>query len=140
VIAKCYRWGYRPWVTGYGDLATMHWTCTRLARADYCGDGVPHTRNGTTINVWTACRRPARSSATACCRRSGCCSSRLEHRRRGLPEPRALAADDDSALAALCPDRLVRPAGRDHLRLDTDALSYDPDALMFNEAYLNLGL
>src|SRR4051812_47322688 len=20
VIAKCYRWGYRPWVTGYGDL------------------------------------------------------------------------------------------------------------------------
>ncbi|HEX8114838.1 MAG TPA: ADYC domain-containing protein, partial [Kofleriaceae bacterium] len=39
VIAKCYRWGYRPWVTGYGDLVAMHWACTRLARADYCGDG-----------------------------------------------------------------------------------------------------
>jgi len=52
VIAKCYRWGYRPWVTGYGDLAAMHWACTRLARADYCGDGVSHTQDGTWVNVW----------------------------------------------------------------------------------------
>jgi hypothetical protein len=52
VIAKCYRWGYRPWVTGYGDLAAMHWACTRLARADYCGDGVSHTQDGTWINLW----------------------------------------------------------------------------------------
>jgi hypothetical protein len=52
VIAKCYRWGYRPWITGYGDMATMHQACTRLARADYCGDGVSHTTNGTEINVW----------------------------------------------------------------------------------------
>jgi len=52
VIAKCYRWGYRPWLTGYGDLAAMHWACTRLARADYCGDGVSHTQDGTWVNVW----------------------------------------------------------------------------------------
>jgi hypothetical protein len=52
VIAKCYRWGYRPWVTGYGDLAATHWTCTRVARADYCGTGTSHTRDGTLINVW----------------------------------------------------------------------------------------
>jgi hypothetical protein len=52
VIAKCYRLGYRPWVTGYGNLAIMHWTCTRLTRADYCGDGVPHTENGKLINAW----------------------------------------------------------------------------------------
>jgi hypothetical protein len=51
-IAKCYRWGYRPWVTGYGNLMITHWTCTRLARADYCGDGVSHTMDGTLINVW----------------------------------------------------------------------------------------
>ena len=51
-IAKCYRWGYRPWVTGFGNLTITHWTCTRLARADYCGDGVSHTRDGTLINVW----------------------------------------------------------------------------------------
>src|SRR5262249_30101393 len=52
VIAKCYRWGYRPWVTGYGDLAAMHWTCTRMARGDYCGDGVSHTHERTAINAW----------------------------------------------------------------------------------------
>jgi hypothetical protein len=52
VIAKCYRWGYRPWITGYGDLVTMHWACTRLARADYCGNGVSSTRDGTWINLW----------------------------------------------------------------------------------------
>lgn len=52
VIAKCYRWGYRPWVTGYGNLVAMHWSCTRLARADYCGNGVSHTYDGTLINVW----------------------------------------------------------------------------------------
>ena len=52
VIAKCYRWGYRPWVTAYGDMAPVHWTCTRLARADYCGIGVSYTMEGTLINVW----------------------------------------------------------------------------------------
>jgi hypothetical protein len=52
VIAKCYRWGYRPWLTGYGDLAAMHWACTRLARADYCGDGESHTQELTWVNVW----------------------------------------------------------------------------------------
>jgi hypothetical protein len=52
VIAKCYRLGYRPWVSGYGNLAITHWTCTRLLRADYCGDGIPHTENGKLINAW----------------------------------------------------------------------------------------
>jgi hypothetical protein len=51
-VGKCYRWGYRPWLTGYGDMAATHWACTRLARADYCGDGSSHTHDGTEINVW----------------------------------------------------------------------------------------
>jgi ADYC domain len=52
VIAKCYRWGYRPWVTGYGDLVTAHQICTRMARADYCGNGTSHTHENTMINAW----------------------------------------------------------------------------------------
>jgi hypothetical protein len=54
VIAKCYRWGYRPWLTGFGgaNMEDYHQTCTRLARADYCGIGVPNTRQHTSINVW----------------------------------------------------------------------------------------
>ena len=34
VIAKCYRWGYRPWLTGYGDLADF-----RIGRARERGAG-----------------------------------------------------------------------------------------------------
>jgi ADYC domain-containing protein/pentapeptide repeat protein len=55
VIAKCVRWGYKPWKTVNGwALQDFHQACTRMARADYCGDGVPHTRDGTWIDMWDA--------------------------------------------------------------------------------------
>jgi hypothetical protein len=141
VIAKCYRWGYRPWLTGYGaDMAAMHWTCTRLARADYCGNGITHTHEGTWVNVWDKLPAPGPiqhhgllppvgmlfeagwNTGGAVC---------LSHARWLL--------DDGAALAALCPDRLV-PPGLLGTVCDTvsDALSYDGGARLFNEAYLNL--
>ncbi len=49
VIAKCVTWGYKPWLSS--EASDMHQTCTRLARADYCGNGVAHTENGTRIDV-----------------------------------------------------------------------------------------
>lgn len=63
VLAKCVNWGYRPWATATQcdtqgqncaqvSLADYHQACTRMARADYCGDGVPHTVNGTLIDVY----------------------------------------------------------------------------------------
>jgi hypothetical protein len=53
VLAKCVEWGYRPWASvGGASLADTHQTCTRLARADYCGDGNAHTFNGTPIDVY----------------------------------------------------------------------------------------
>jgi hypothetical protein len=48
VIAKCARWGYGPWRVG----AALHQTCTRMARADYCGTGVSFTRDGTPIDMF----------------------------------------------------------------------------------------
>jgi hypothetical protein len=48
VIAKCVAWGYAPWQVG----PEVHQTCTRLARADYCGDGNPWTLEGTRIDVY----------------------------------------------------------------------------------------
>lgn len=45
-IAKCTEWGYYPW-----ENAEYHQTCTRLVRADYCGDGVSHTVDGVVIHV-----------------------------------------------------------------------------------------
>jgi hypothetical protein len=58
VIAECARdWGYKPWKTldsaAHGDvsLLPLHLACVRAARADYCGDGISHTRNGTLIDI-----------------------------------------------------------------------------------------
>jgi hypothetical protein len=52
VVAKCVRWGYPPWSKGPGgeDLMPFHAACVRMARADYCGDGHPHTKQGTSID------------------------------------------------------------------------------------------
>jgi hypothetical protein len=63
VLAKCVLWGYRPWASstrcdGQGQncqpvaLADYHQACTRMTRADYCGDGTPHTLNGTLIELY----------------------------------------------------------------------------------------
>ena len=53
VVAKCVRWGYKPWKTLAGrSLADYHQACTRMARADYCGDGVSHTEDGTLIDLY----------------------------------------------------------------------------------------
>jgi hypothetical protein len=144
VIAKCYRWGYRPWVTGYGDLTAMHWTCTRLARADYCGIGVPGTRNGTTINVWDNLPAPGPiqrhggflglpplgmlfeagwNTEGAVC---------LSHTRWIL--------DDGPGIAELCPDRLIPPGLLGETVCDTisQVLGLDSNARMYDETYLNL--
>lgn len=53
VLAKCVRWGYKPWKTVDGrSLRGFHQACTRMARADYCGNGIGHTRDGTPINLY----------------------------------------------------------------------------------------
>jgi hypothetical protein len=61
-LAKCVEYGYAPWRSvneckARGDCASralspFHEACTRLIRADYCGDGTPATRDGTQVDVW----------------------------------------------------------------------------------------
>ncbi|HYO59105.1 ADYC domain-containing protein [Archangium sp.] len=54
-IAKCIRLGYKPWAsTGGVNLAAHHQACTRLIRADYCGDGTSHTVDGQWVNLYDA--------------------------------------------------------------------------------------
>jgi hypothetical protein len=63
-LAKCVNMGYAPWRTATecrasGDchevpLAPLHQACTRMMRADYCGDGTSTTRDGTLVDVWDA--------------------------------------------------------------------------------------
>jgi hypothetical protein len=60
-IGECVEWGYKPWLTvtrcdGDGCWqvpgSDYHQACTRLVRADYCGDGRSWTQDGTPINVY----------------------------------------------------------------------------------------
>jgi ADYC domain len=151
-IGKCYRWGYRPWLTGYGgaNFSDLHQTCTRTARADYCGDGRSFTENGTMINVWD--RLPAPGPIQS----------------QGLPPLGFIFEagwNPDGAVclsrsrwlvnnvlnlevANLCPDRLIPPTVLGGLVIggavcDTvgAVLQQDPDALIFNQSsLLNLNL
>jgi hypothetical protein len=51
-IGKCVRFGYKPWRDAAGEpLWDYHQACVRMARADYAGDGVGHTRDGTLIDL-----------------------------------------------------------------------------------------
>ncbi len=34
------------------SLADYHQACTRMARADYCGNGISHTQDGTEIDLY----------------------------------------------------------------------------------------
>jgi hypothetical protein len=55
VIAKCYRWGYKPWLPTQdtkNPATKLHAACTRMARADYCGNGTSFTVSGTPIHPW----------------------------------------------------------------------------------------
>lgn len=51
-VVKCARWGYPPWAKGPNgeDLVSLHAACVRMVRADYCGDGEAHTKDGTSID------------------------------------------------------------------------------------------
>jgi hypothetical protein len=52
VLAKCVRLGYKPWQQVNGEsLRDYHQACTRMLRADYCGNGIAHTQEGTPVDV-----------------------------------------------------------------------------------------
>ncbi|MGH9886542.1 MAG: ADYC domain-containing protein [bacterium] len=44
---KCVRLGYAPW-----QRLDAYNACVHMIRADYCGDGVATTRDGTTIDIY----------------------------------------------------------------------------------------
>jgi hypothetical protein len=139
VIAKCYRWGYRPWVTGYGDLAAMHWACTRLARADYCGNGVSHTRDGTWVNVWDNLASPGPIQTHGELTPPGMLFEAGWSTTGAVCLSRARWLVDGDSLAALCPGRLISPSlGEPTCHTMLEALSYDPAITLFNESYVNL--
>ena len=114
---KCVRFGYQP--SGHtpdgASLAPYYQACVRMVRADYCGDGVGHTRNGTPIDLFDRIGvqrdEPAEGMTleAAWGPEGAVCVS---HTRL----PNVLSRD---GLAALCPERL-KPCDE-----STPALLYD---------------
>ena len=60
-LEKCVRYGYPDWIsrneslnasTKSRTIDNYHDACVNLVRADYCGDGQPHTITGTTIDIY----------------------------------------------------------------------------------------
>ena len=51
---KCVMLGYRPWAAAESgeSLHPYFAACVRMMRADYCGDGRPHTRPGVQVDMW----------------------------------------------------------------------------------------
>ncbi|MBZ4395549.1 ADYC domain-containing protein [Myxococcus sp. MISCRS1] len=55
-LAKCVRFGYRPWAGSVNgqSLGELHQACTRMVRADFCGDGTSYTTDGNWVNLYDA--------------------------------------------------------------------------------------
>lgn len=52
--AKCVRLGYAPWRRTRDGQPMLSWfnSCVRMFRADYCGNGMGYTRDGTIIEIF----------------------------------------------------------------------------------------
>jgi hypothetical protein len=138
-IAECYRWGYRPWVTGFGNLTIVHWACTRLARADYCGDGVSHTMDGTNINLWDTLAPPGPIQAHGTTPH-GMTFEAAWDQAGALCLSHARWAFNGSVVAAACPNKLRPPSQASPTVCDNAAqgmmVSGGPNRL-FNESAIN---
>ena len=140
VVAKCYRWGYKPWLTGDDDFAALHWACTRMARADYCGDGTSGTFDGTWINLWDSAGAPgpfnSYSAAPGYLFEAGWST-------RGavcLSKQRWLTLPPD--VQARCPDRLIAPGAATGVATVCDTQSdvalFDSTTELFDESQVNV--
>jgi hypothetical protein len=140
-LAKCYRWGYQPWrasPAGPGAMAALHQACTRMARADYCGDGLSRTHAGTRIRYWDdAGVQPEAPPAEAgwlfeagWAPQGAVC----------LSKERWLQLSVD--LAAACPDRLIPPGvsvgGASVCSSAEEALAFPQPAQLFNASEVRL--
>lgn len=120
-IGKCVLWGYRPWEQTTEcrnnscktrNLIDWHRACVRLVRADYCGDGIAHTRSGTHINVYDqlgiqqssnpgwAIESEWRQDGAAC----------INHT-RWLQADSNWTENDLAYVQSVCPDRLATAKG-----------------------------
>ncbi len=75
-LAKCVAWGYRPWGADVSQcdsngaqcqtisMRDAHQACTRMVRADFCGNGQSWTLNGTPLDISDRFEAPIQERAT----------------------------------------------------------------------------
>jgi hypothetical protein len=120
-IGKCARMGYHPWKS---EAAwDMHQACTRMVRADYCGDGVSHTRDGMRIDLYDRVGiqkdepEPGMRFEAAWGKDGAVCVAR----------PRLADGPPPAEVVAACPQKL-QPTCTE------EASREDPRALLFNKS------
>jgi hypothetical protein len=92
-IATCLRQGYFDDMGSEDRLALLE-ACTRMMRADYCGDGGSYTKEGTFISAWDnrqiALPTPVKPLVfeAAWSRRGMICSARLRWEEAQIKAPR----------------------------------------------------
>jgi hypothetical protein len=127
-IGKCVRMGYKYWRTeaNGAPMWALHQACTRMLRADYCGDGRSHTRDGTVVNVYDRFGiqqpdpEPSRHEATWDDNGARCVQ------RTRVPDVATL-----EEITRSCPDRLAARSGEKCARSPPLA---DPQALLANSS------
>jgi hypothetical protein len=122
---KCVLFGYLPWGKAKDGtpLKPYYQACGRMVRADYCGDGKPHTRNGTLIEIWDHHGIQADTHEPGLTfEASWAPDGAVWLRRTRIP---AVATLDD--IAKECPDKAAR------MRAPSDTTAAGP-ALLFNKS------
>ena len=111
-----------------------HLACVRMVRADYCGDGTPHTRNGTQIDIYDSLdvqRRAEDDPQNPQIFEAGWSPEGATY----LYRPRI--SDGLNEIAAECPEKLAgRVRAGDEAPLSREEiLRRWPETLLFNENY-----
>lgn len=135
-LAKCVRWGYKPWKSFQGhSLRDFHQACTRMVRADYCGNGIAHTQDGTEIDVYDRLRIQKQTQ-----------QSRMMFEAAWSPDgavaiSRTRFSESMNQIRRDCPERL-KPFYAESLSANNHTASlaslqqYVPKALIFNDLFV----
>lgn len=127
VIGKCIRWGYKPWKSD--SLKQLHLACVRMARADYCGNGIGHTKDGTLIDIFDTIgiqdREQGSMELEAAWSPQG--ATFLNH-------PRWESLD---SVIGECPEKLLGRTAKDFPEISVAEIKTRwPETLLFNDSYL----
>jgi hypothetical protein len=130
VYGKCVVAGYKPWATKNGvSLWDVHQACTRMMRADYCGDGNAHTLNNTPIAFYDRLGinppkpQDAATFEAAWTADGAAC----------LAKPRIPDSETIETILSHCPDKL-RDATKTKIKCDAREHERDKRVLLYNSS------